>query len=676
MSYIGKNPKVKTVVLEDVGLASQTNPASGSHKLVNRGGTVKVLDSAGNEASLGGGSGEINMIDNSSDSGNWAASGAGITVATTTTSTDLPLGGVIDTAIKLTPVSGTDYARYRFSMPASLKNKKLKIEWHQRPLSGYASGDLKVEIYKNSASNYGGSYTEFTLTTDVSGTSAIANSTGKFTTYFDSDDGDYYELRIVRVAGTTALNIASVIVGPGTQPQGAVVGEWQSYTPTLTNGGTTSTNTGKWRRVSDSIELVTYQIFTGVGAASDFMISLPAGIAIDSTKIGAAAGSRVGTVGTATHYDGTNFRDRLVSINSSTQLRFTNEDSITNVLGSALASGHEFGVKVTLPIAEWAGSGTVNLAQNDVEYAYNTNTSTNLGNGQSDTSSFGYGPDGVTVAAFTTSGINAACVRRVRFQSPIQEGDKIDLEIKYTTTSKWTSWTNVYTVLTQNAAGTARAGIEVVPVAGSSTDVDIKFYGGGPSLTADTQWTDANTAGRKWRVKKQSAGAAVGFGIVVPGVSSGLVSASGVPGNTTGNAIANGYVGEVKNFDLTTVTNWTTATTQFGNVLTLTNANLGAGIWSISGMLAIQANGATGFNGIYASVSDYSGNTQTDHLYPTQTQFSSSNDGVTAGNVGIFVFANCIVNMTTSGTKYIKARADYSSGTPIYRYSFRAIRIA
>ena len=55
MSYIGKNPKVKTVVLDDVNVAVQTNPVAGSHKLVNRNGVFNVLDSTGVESALGGG---------------------------------------------------------------------------------------------------------------------------------------------------------------------------------------------------------------------------------------------------------------------------------------------------------------------------------------------------------------------------------------------------------------------------------------------------------------------------------------------------------------------------------------------------------------------------------------------------------------------------------------------
>ena len=180
--------------------AAPSTPASGKLAVYAKADSkLYSKNSSGVETAIGSGSGsgEVNVIESPNDANSWVASGAGITVTTSTTASDLPLGPVVDTAIKITPVSGTDYVYYRWTMPESLKNRKLKFEWYQRPLSGYASGDIKAEIYKNAASNYGGAYTEFSLSTDVSGTTSIPNSTGKFTTYFDTDDGDYYELRFV-----------------------------------------------------------------------------------------------------------------------------------------------------------------------------------------------------------------------------------------------------------------------------------------------------------------------------------------------------------------------------------------------------------------------------------------------------------------------------------------------
>ena len=52
MSYHSKNPKFNTTILEDQSAGSVDNPASGSHKLVNRSGSIYVRNSSGTEAEL------------------------------------------------------------------------------------------------------------------------------------------------------------------------------------------------------------------------------------------------------------------------------------------------------------------------------------------------------------------------------------------------------------------------------------------------------------------------------------------------------------------------------------------------------------------------------------------------------------------------------------------------
>jgi hypothetical protein len=98
------------------------------------------------------------------------------------------------------------------------------------------------------------------------------------------------------------------------------------------------------------------------------------------------------------------------------------KDVATNVGG---ADACYVMVDFTIPIAEWAGSGTVNLAQNDVEYAYNNSTSTT-----SDTTSFAYGPAGSQFYAFAPSGTDII-TKRVKFQTPIQDRDLLFLEISH-----------------------------------------------------------------------------------------------------------------------------------------------------------------------------------------------------------------------------------------------------
>ena len=55
MSYTGQNPRFRSTILTDVGLASIGNPASGSHRIINRGGTLQVQDDTGLETAIGAG---------------------------------------------------------------------------------------------------------------------------------------------------------------------------------------------------------------------------------------------------------------------------------------------------------------------------------------------------------------------------------------------------------------------------------------------------------------------------------------------------------------------------------------------------------------------------------------------------------------------------------------------
>lgn len=55
MAYTGQNPKFNSTVLKDIGVSSIANPASGSHRIINRAGALFVQDPAGLETGIGAG---------------------------------------------------------------------------------------------------------------------------------------------------------------------------------------------------------------------------------------------------------------------------------------------------------------------------------------------------------------------------------------------------------------------------------------------------------------------------------------------------------------------------------------------------------------------------------------------------------------------------------------------
>lgn len=551
--------------------------------------TVLTIPSAAG----GTGQGELNLVTNpvaASDLSGWTGAGRGTSGG--------PLNPTITTYFTVLNTAGlesfTSGAYDVLSLPSGLQNKKLKVEFY---FTSPALDTFKVSVYKGT--------TRVPLTTDVSGSTALPQSTtGKFVAYFDTDSSGTWTVSITRTAGTgsTALQFTNVVVGPGIQPQGAVVGEWQSYTPVLTattTNPTVSGPSGKWRRVGSSAEVDIALTITAAGSGT-YTLSLPAGLTVDYTAMGSITTDY--GIGRGNGYVVTNAAATRIEVvpgfNSSGV--FNNKIIVYKYNSSVLTSTDITGASstistfVTVPIAEWAGSGTVQLAQNDVEYAYNTSTSTTT----NDTTSFGYGPQGALIQNITTVG---GLDRTVQFQTPIQAGDVITVEMQ--SSSAGASWIPVgrYAGVDFNFAnqnGTTY-GVGLFTTNVSNNQVVVRFgqyaYNLSTYGAAGQPWSTSG-GNYRWRVRKSSAGAAVGFGIVAPGVSSGLVSASGLPGNTSGSPIASGYVGETKQVFNTSTISSSADTWTYINAL----SNITKGIWLIGYSAPISD--TTGVTGVYGRV--------------------------------------------------------------------------
>jgi hypothetical protein len=302
----------------------------------------------------------------------WAASSTGVTVATTTTSSELPR--LSSTGIKITPVSSTDYARYRFTLDPADYSRVLQLRWDQKPVSGYATGDLTAAMYCTSDSTYATGLTAYLL--NNSSAVSIPNSTGQFRATWASDSSNpYCEIRIARAAGTTALVISSVSVDTGAQSVGTVVTEWTSYTPTVTNMTLNATGktdpVGKWRRVGTSMELaITFKNGSGGAATggSQITFALPSGYTIDTTALptGTTVAEKLGdyygfNVTLVSNYD----RVGAVVYASTTTVRMLKSGAATMVIGTDIGASAEVSLKFAAPILEWAGSGVVNMVNDD-----------------------------------------------------------------------------------------------------------------------------------------------------------------------------------------------------------------------------------------------------------------------------------------------------------------------
>lgn len=476
------------------------------------------------------GTGTLNIVDNPSA----VSSTTGWTAATNYTVTrdtsNSPLAGVIDTcfAISTTTASSETNATQgvyagSLAMPVALRNTKTQVSLYLTT-PATADGVWRVSIWNASG-------TRMSLSSDSSGATTLPGGyNGQFVCTFDADSSATYSITFVQTTRTNAntLYVTNISIGNGITAQGAAISEWQSYTPTLTNGGSTSTNTGRWRRVGSTMEIQTLAIFTGAGSASAFSISIPSGYTIDTSA--EAGGQQAGALpqGTAQYYNGSTFsiyQTAYITTTSPHGIVFINQGGSTFLLGNALASTHQFGMKVSVPIAEWAGSGTVNLGQGaQVEYAYNSSGITSAG--ATDTTAFAYGPAGATIGSIaSTTGSNSVTTMRVRFQYPIQTDDLLVLETDGNTSgARWFEFGQYLgSILLQ---GTSIYGAYLRQV--NATDVDVVFGNRGYLSTGATYgdngspWSGVSTF--RWRVRKSTASAPVGFGLADSNGQAGIVN--------------------------------------------------------------------------------------------------------------------------------------------------------
>lgn len=487
----------------------------------------KGADGIESEIGSGSGQGTLNIVDNASaDSGTtgWTAA-TNYTVARNTT--DSPLEGVIDTCFAISTTTASSESStsgvYAASLanPVAFQNIKLQLSMYVT-VPASSLGVWRVSVYNSSG-------TRVSLSTDSSGATTLPEGfSGQFAASFDSDSGATYTVSITQTTRTSAntLYATNISIGNKELIQGAIVGPIFN----LASLGATTANFGSkgiasfscyGQRIGSSLR-VTFNITTNTtasgGGANNIQLVLPSAYASATSLMSSAVGS-VSTYGinTLNQYDETT----PIYSETTTTYRFVNPGTGAYYTTSSINNTNLNVLDgfFTIPVAAWVGGGTVNLGQNDVEYVYNTSTAT----AASDTTSFGYGPQGAQI-----QNITAQLSRRVRFLSPIQAGDSISFEVSTDRTSwfsieaPYVTGANIESFRAVNGVtyGVGRASPQ------NSTDVDFAFGTYAYSGTAATfgaagQAYSAGAGAYYWRVKKTKAGAAVGFGLA-SNVSSGL----------------------------------------------------------------------------------------------------------------------------------------------------------
>jgi hypothetical protein len=639
-------------------IGTPATPSAGTLLLYSKSGdNLYTLNSAGVENQVGSGTGGINYLQaGSSTNSGWHASGSGITVAGTTT--NLPRSTTTPTGILFTGVSGsTAFGYFDFTLDPADYNVKEQVQFAQNGLIGsYATNNFQVAVYSCtvawSSGTCGGTSTRLPLSTDSSAISGLPAMEGTYRTTFDAPGSaaKYIQFQIgLNSSNTNAIVLSDIIVGPGQSVQGAAyqyLGN-PGFTVSAAFGTITNPVWNAWR-IGDRMH-VEGRWGVGTLAASNAQVILPTGYTVNSASLPAyqqIVGTVINPYGGSSQGIDTSYGVIFYNGSDTANLYFglnTASGSIVTAQGSGyFNSGQPVTIVFDVPIAQWAGSGTVNVVQNDCEYVYNTSTADS-----NDTTSFGYGPAGVAIGSYTSTR-----QKTVQYLTPRSATDDVKLQVQkgsgaYLDLAVSTYASGIMPLTYQN---TTTYGMGFNDASSTATQAVVVFgqYGynsGSTYASTGTAWS--SFTGYNWRVKKCAGGQAVGFGIAQPGVSSGLISASGVPGNTTGNAIASGYVGQTL-----TQTFANTAATLSNQVFQVGSTySLPAGVWLVTGWAFINQGTSTGNSYFLLDVN-------TSATLRSYGPF----EGATSGTVNISgQTMPLIVNSSTATNIYLMAQYNYST---------------
>jgi len=397
----------------------------------------------------------------------------------------------------------------------------------------------------------------------------ISAGKGTFRAFFVASTSTSYRL-ILHVASTNAsawtLDTDTFYAGPQVQLLGFAGTDPITYTPTTSLTNTTMTGTvariGKYARLHvnyvftgtpvGSMRLTTAQMLNGLGITAD----------VGSVTETVATGTWKATdVGIANYAGQAQFRNdgNLILYNSGTEVTV----SAPFVAGNT----DNYTVDIDVPISNWSSNVTMAERAGE-EYAWNTNLSINT----NDSANFGYGATGARFAAHTVQ-----VTKRVRFQTPIQPTDNVFVEVVNAVTNIWTPLAG-----TPFNSSNSTTGIGLGAV--NSTDFDVYFGSAGYGATiiggGGGAWSGVSgTDNYKWRVRKVSGGAAVGYPVGTPNIV----------GRTDGLAPAAGMLGQEQ---LGTI-NASSATTQ-GTLAVLSSYTINRGVYLVQGTCSLLINTVVG----------------------------------------------------------------------------------
>ncbi len=451
----------------------------------------------------------------SSSFSGWTNVGTGATGSTTTTAAELPELSV-GTALKVTNGgSGSGYVESDFfQVDASDLGKLLGLTYNLETSTSpaYAASDLQIQVWD--ATTSGGTYAQNTTLNVANVPSSPTGGTMQLS-FSQNPSRPFTRIRIVRVAGlaNSWASFSSITVTSATGGQSAAISDPVSVTMTtnLTNNTVTATETriGSWAFYNVLIS------FTGAPSAGNLALNLPSGRTINT----AALLSTDATSGNNLPHSSGTYRDAgtisyplTIAYNSTTSvvLFYTDDaaagvvvqNNITATTPTTIANTDYIKMSFAVPIAEWAGSGTVNLGPGaQVTYIAD--------DGSSDV----FGPNGALVPSIAFgSGVTDRVITLSNKQSTLS----YDLEINYRGFG-WAKASDLFPYTTGNNAS-ATNGYGIQAFHSSATEYTVRFGNRGTKVAASNvdngseSWATENTNGTRFRLVVANPSSPVGYG--------------------------------------------------------------------------------------------------------------------------------------------------------------------
>lgn len=262
-------------------------------------------------------------------------------------------------------------ASYDFTTNLSDRSQPLQIEFNYSIASGTFAGavtpgsysDLIVYIYDVTNS-------QLIQPAGILLDGSVIGQQYKYRGIFQANSNSSSYRLILHCATTSAsaytVNFDDVKVSRQISSSGAVVTDWQSYTPT----GAVATNTtftGKWRRVGDLMEVQARAGYTGAPTGlTGVTFTIPTGYTIDTAKLTQSdSGKNVGR-GEHVNTGNANYTTVVTYTNTTTVSVFTQAPATSTAAVSlsstsatapfTIANGHYTDVTFYVPIVGWSSN--------------------------------------------------------------------------------------------------------------------------------------------------------------------------------------------------------------------------------------------------------------------------------------------------------------------------------